>query len=99
MIKGLSNSQVPFDLKTYGHFKDIDLKDIIKYQVHPLDLKSPTDTTIVHRNQVPRQHIAILTQNMFMLPGLPEGKVKLHKDDRMKEFVRTVLPQFDVVCC
>jgi hypothetical protein len=42
MIKGLSSSQVPFDQKSYALFKATDLNTVIKYQVHPLNLKTST---------------------------------------------------------
>lgn len=35
---------------------------------------------------------------MYCLPGLPEGKIKLHKSARCRELIRTVLPQFDILC-
>ena len=39
MIKGLTNSQIPFDQKSFEQFEAMDLSSVIKYQVHPLDLK------------------------------------------------------------
>jgi hypothetical protein len=72
------------------------LDNLIKYQVHPLNIKKGTqDKEVLDRGG----SVRLLTQNMYMLPGLPEGKVKLHKDDRMKQFVIRVLPEFDIICC
>lgn len=36
---------------------------------------------------------------MYMLPGIPRFGISLHKDLRLLEFVRTVLPEFDIICC
>ena len=42
--------------------------------------------------------IKILTQNMFMLlPAVPEH-IKLYKDERMIEFARSIMPQYDIIC-
>ena len=45
-----------------------------------------------------RERIHLLTQNMFMLPGLPEFGKKLYKNERMAFFVKNILKNFDIVC-
>lgn len=36
---------------------------------------------------------------MFLLPNIPQFGLNLYKEQRMLEFVKTVLPQFDIICC
>ena len=62
----------------------------IRYQAHPLDLGQK------FAEQVPRENIKFLTQNMYMLPEPAGGHTC--KDLRNLEFVRSVLPQYDICC-
>lgn len=47
----------------------------------------------------PSNRIKLLTQNMFLLPNIPQFGFNLYKDQRMMEFAKTILPQFDITCC
>ena len=70
----------------------------LKQHVHPLTLKENVEFSKSTESILQREDIKLLTQNMFCLPGIPEGKKKSYKDERVRELVGRVLPEYDIMC-
>jgi hypothetical protein len=49
------------------------------------------------KKMVKRNHINVLSYNLFLRPPFIKNNLSDHKDDRLEDFIR-LLPEFDIVC-
>jgi len=49
------------------------------------------------KNFVNRNHINVLSYNIFLRPPFIKNNIDDHKDERLNEFIK-LLPEFDIVC-
>ena len=78
----------------------------LSFKYHPLNMpvgyKSPAqngtkEDDLLDGNLVPRRHIRLLTQNMFMRPPPVKTNASDFKDARLDEFVKQ-FDNFDIIC-
>ena len=68
------------------------------FKHHPINLHSVNE---LHRSAsssfLERDHIRLLTYNLYMRPPPVKTNASDHKDDRLKEYVK-LLDHYDIIC-